>query len=304
MFLVTGATGYLGAVLTALLHERGYEVRAVVRDRGRADVLPDGVVAVEADLDDRESLTRAARGCDGLFHLAASVGHSPQETTRLNVAGTRRVLRAVADADVPRLVYTSSSAAIIDESGLVSEQAENRTALTDAYSTSKAEAEGLVLEAARDGLSAMIVNPTSVYGPSPRGPESYNALFAAAAAGTVTEIVDARIGWVFAADAALGHLLAMEKGSGGRRYVLSGEQAGFGWVLNRYAELVGSPHRVRPLPPGKSLPPEASVHAHRSEVYGKLPPVRVDDAQARALGFAPRGVEEGLQATAAWIADR
>jgi dihydroflavonol-4-reductase len=103
---------------------------------------------------------------------------------------------------------------------------------------------------------------------------------------------------------AQGHLLAFEKGEAGRRYVLCGGVAGFGSVLDRFAELVGSPHRVTALPPGITLPDDAPLFARRSEVYGKLGPVHIDDAQARALGFAPRGVAEGLSVTATWLMDR
>jgi len=301
MLLITGATGYLGSMLVKVLVERGLPVRAVVRSPGRAAVLPTGVEHVFADLDDDDSLARAMRGCDAAFHLAASVGHSPAETRRANVVGTVNVLRAARRSGLRRLVYTSSSAAIIDASGLVSERAPNRTALTDPYSTSKAEAEGLVFAAVQDGLDATIVNVVNAYGPSPRGPLSYNGLFLAAARGEIAEIVDAPVGWVLAEDVALGHLLAFEKGEPGRRYVLCGEVAGFGRVLDRFAELAGTPHRPRRLPPGTTLPEGAPLFAQRSEVYGRLGPVRIDDAGARALGFSPRGVEEGLALTAAWM---
>jgi dihydroflavonol-4-reductase len=103
---------------------------------------------------------------------------------------------------------------------------------------------------------------------------------------------------------AAGHLLAYQRGESGRRYVLCGEVAPFGAVLHRYAELVGSPHRVRLLPPGSELGADAPTFARRSEVYGKLGPVRVQDRQARALGFYPRGVEDGLRLTATWLTDR
>jgi dihydroflavonol-4-reductase len=237
-----------------------------------------------------------------VFHLAASVGNSAEQTRRLNVLGTQAVLDAARAAGVQRFVHTSSAAAIVDSTGLVSERAAAETALTDPYSTTKAEAERLVLASARDGgLEAVVVSPLMIYGPSPAGPHSYNALFAAAARGEVTEVVDAQVGWVLASDVALGHLLAYQCGEPGRRYVLCGEVAGFGDVLHRYAELVGSPHRVRALPPGSSLGPDASTFASRSEVYGKLGPVRVDDAGARALGFAPIGLADGLARTAAWL---
>ncbi|MCU1654973.1 MAG: hypothetical protein JWQ60_6122 [Pseudonocardia sp.] len=313
MLLVTGATGYVGAALVALLRERGLAVRAAVRTPERAGLLPPGVPWVVAELTDPAAMRRAAEGCEGVFHLAASVGRSAEETRRLNVVGTTTVLAAARAAGVRRFVHTSSGAAIVDSTGLVSEHATGSTALVDPYSTSKAEAERLVLAAngisagngagngAGDALETVVLNPAGIYGPSPAGPSSYNALFAAAARGEVAEVVDATVGWVLAEDVALGHLLAYRHGRGGQRYVLCGEIAGFGAVLHRYAELVGSPHRVRALPPGSSLGPDASTFASRSEVYGKLGPVRVDDTGARALGFEPTGLADGLARTAAWM---
>jgi dihydroflavonol-4-reductase len=313
MLLVTGATGYVGAALVALLRERGLAVRAAVRTPERARLLPPGVPWAVAELTDPAAMRRAAEGCEGVFHLAASVGRSAEETRRLNVVGTATVLAAARAAGVRRFVHTSSGAAIVDSTGLVSEHATGSTALVDPYSTSKAEAERLVLAAngisagngagngAGDALETVVLNPASIYGPSPAGPSSYNALFAAAARGEVAEVVDATVGWVLAEDVALGHLLAYRHGRGGQRYVLCGEIAGFGAVLHRYAELVGSPHRVRALPPGSSLGPDASTFASRSEVYGKLGPVRVDDTGARALGFEPTGLADGLARTAAWM---
>jgi dihydroflavonol-4-reductase len=302
MLLVTGATGYLGSALVALLTDAGLPVRATVRSEARASVLPEGVEHAFAALGDEQSLVDAMQGCEGVFHLAASLGPSPEDTRRSNVDGTARVLAAATRAGVRRVVYTSSSAAIVAASGLVSEQAPNETALVDPYSTTKAEAEGLVFAAVAGGLDACIVNPVNVYGPSPYGPGSYNGLFLAAARGEVTEIVDAPVGWVLAEDVARGHLLAFEKGEAGRRYVLCGEVAPFGRVLGRFAELTGSLHRVTTRPPGTTLPDDASLFARRSEVYGKLGAVHVDDAQARAAGFAPRGIDEGLAITAAWLA--
>ncbi|WP_445185970.1 NAD-dependent epimerase/dehydratase family protein [Pseudonocardia sp. Cha107L01] len=259
MLLVTGATGYVGAALVALLRERGLAVRAAVRTPERAGLLPPGVPWVVAQLTDPAAMRRAAEGCEGVFHLAACVGRSAEETRRLNVVGTATVL---------------ISAGIGAGNG-----AGNW---------------------AGDALETGVLNPASIYGPSPAGPSSYNALFAAAR-GEVAEVVDATVGWVLAEDVALGHLLAYRHGRGGQRYVLCGEIAGFGAVLHRYAELVGSPHRVRALPPGSSLGPDASTFASRSEVYGKLGPVRVDDTGARALGFEPTGLADGLARTAAWM---
>ena len=301
MLLLTGATGFIGSALLQLAMAQGRAVRAVVRDAARAAALPTGVDVAVADLDDVAALERAARGCSGVLHVAGTVGGTPEQTRAVNVEGTRAVLAAAVAAGVPRFVLTSSGAAIIDATGLVTEHPTNPPAMTDPYSLSKSAAEELVLAAAADGLGATIVNPVSVYGPSPAGPLSYNSLFLSAARGEIAEVVDAPVGWLLAADAAAGHLLALDHGRPGSRYVLCGEVAPFGRMLNTFARLVGG-RQTTTLAPGSALGPGAGTWARRSEVYGNLPPVRIDDAGARALGFAPRSVDEGLAETAAWVA--
>jgi dihydroflavonol-4-reductase len=301
VLLITGATGYLGSTLVDLAVRDGRDVRALARDPRKAEaLLPAGIDVAVGDLTDVNSLERAVRGCSSVLHVAGSVGGSPDETRRANLDGTAAVLAAARASGVERFVYTSSGAAVIDAAGLIAEHPTAPPALTDPYSLSKAAAEELVQAAAADGLRAVIVSPVSIYGPSPSGPLSYNSLFLAAARGAVAAVVDARVGWVLAEDAAAGHLLALDHGEPGRRYVLCGEVASYGRMLHTFADLVGG-QRVRVLPPGSSLGPDADTYARRSEVYGKFPAVRVDDAGARALGFAPSGVDEGLARTAAWV---
>lgn len=307
MLLVTGGTGFVGSAVTTLLVEQGYDVRALVRDPSRAGMLPEAVDRVAGDLADVDALTGAMDGCDGVFHLAAAVGAPGAEAHDLNVGGTARVVEAARRAGVRRLVHTSTSAAICvasdgDGPSLVDEDATGDTSLTDTYSVTKAAAERVVLEAVADGgLDAVIATLVNVYGPSPRGPRSYNQLFAAAARGEVGDIVDTTVGWTLATDVARGQLAAYERGTAGHRYVLCGELASYPYVLDTYCELVGSPHRVRELPPGSELGPDAPPFADRSVVYGHLGGYRVQDAGARSLGFAPAGIDEGLAATARWL---
>jgi dihydroflavonol-4-reductase len=78
MLMTTGATGYLGSALVHLLVRRGYDVRAVVRDRARAEaLLPPGVELAVTDLGDVDGLRRAAAGCSAVLHLAGTVGGTP-----------------------------------------------------------------------------------------------------------------------------------------------------------------------------------------------------------------------------------
>lgn len=304
MLLVTGATGFLGSALVHLAVREGYDVRVTVRDARRAaELLPAGVDVAVADLFDPAALERAARGCTAVVHLAGAVGGSPEELHRTNVDGTAAVLAAARTAGASRFVFTSSGAAVMDSSGLMAEEPSGPPALGDPYSRSKAAAEELVLAAAAEGMGAVVASPVSVYGPSPAGPQSYNALFLSAARGEVDAVVDAPMAWVLAEDAAVGHLLVLERGTPGRRYVLCGEVAPFGSVLHAFADQVGG-EKVTVLPPGSSLGPDAGTFARRSEVYGRFPPVTVDDSGARTLGFTPRGIEEGIAETAAWLTSR
>ncbi len=302
--MTTGATGYLGSALVDLLVHRGYEVRAVVRDRDRAAaLLPPGVELAVTDLGDADGLRRAAEGCSAVIHVAGAVGGTPEDIRRVNVGGTRAVLAATTAAGVPVMVHTGSSAALMDATGLMAEEPVAPPALTDPYSAAKAEAEVAVLAAAADGLDVRIVSPVGIYGPSPLGPHSYTGLLLAAARGEVPEVVDATVGWVLADDVAAGMVLALERGLPGRRYLLCGETASYRRVLHAFADLTGGT-RVRTLPPGSTLGPDAGTFARRSEVYGGFPPVRVADAGARALGFAPTGIEEGLARTVDWLRSR
>ena len=146
-----------------------------------------------------------------------------------------------------------------------------------------------------------ICNVVNAYGPSPRGPMSYNLLIRAACDGSLREVVDARVGWVLAEDVARGHLLAYERGAAGKRYVLCGEVATFPRFLSVAKRLWGSAAPLTVLPPGSDLPPDAHFFAGRSRVYGKLGPVSVVDANARAIGFAPRDIEAGMALTVPWM---
>jgi len=124
---VTGASGYIGSHIVRALLERGYEVRACVRDlhnRAKVDHLfafkdqgyAGRLTVVRADLTESGSYDAAFAGCRAVFHAAAALGHnheSPQEVYDVSLHGTVSVLDSVkAAGTVRRVIFTSSAAAV------------------------------------------------------------------------------------------------------------------------------------------------------------------------------------------------
>jgi len=259
--LVTGATGFVGAaVARALLGER-WQVRVLAR-RGsdRRNLQNLDVEVSEGDLGDSGSLERAAQGCEGVFHVAADYrlgAPDPTQLYRVNVDGTRNVLSAAQRAGVRRIVYTSSVATIgIPADGTPGdERTESSLAnMIGHYKRSKYLAEEVVREAARGGLSVVIVSPSTPVGPGDVKPTPTGQLVLDAAAGKMPAYVDTGLNIVHVDDVAAGHLLAYERGTPGERYILGGQDLSLREILEMIARLERrAPPRVR-LPYGLVLP--------------------------------------------------
>src|SRR5262245_7568251 len=110
---VTGATGFVGRHLVATLVQRGHRVRALVRTRRRARVLPSrGVDVVTGSLSDTSALAELCRGAAGVAHLVAIIAESPAAGfTAVHVEGTRALLAAARSAGVTRIVHMSAMGA-------------------------------------------------------------------------------------------------------------------------------------------------------------------------------------------------
>ena len=270
--LVTGATGFVGAAVARSLLKERWQVRVLARkgsDRRNLKGLP--VDVVEGDLTDASSLQRAAQGCEALFHVAADYrlgARDPSQLYRANVDGTRNVLDAARRACVQRIVYTSSVATIgIPGDGTPGdEQTPNSLSnMIGHYKRSKYLAEEVVREAARDGMSVVIVSPSTPVGPGDLKPTPTGQLVLDAAAGRMPAYVDTGLNIVHVDDVANGHLLAYERGNAGERYILGGQDMSLREILATIAKLAGrAPPRVR-LPYGVVLP-----IAYLAEGFAKL----------------------------------
>jgi len=319
--LVTGGTGFVGGAVVRELLDAGHELRVLARagsDRRNLAGLP--VDVIEGDLRDRASLERALRGCRALFHVAADYrlwARRPAELYRTNVDGTRELMRAAGLAGVQRVVYTSSVATlgVRADGGAADEDTPVREAdMIGHYKRSKFLAEALVRELIeKEGLPAVIVNPSMPVGPGDIKPTPSGRLIRDAAYGRMPAYVDAGLNVVHVADVARGHRLAFEHGRPGERYILGGEDMTLERILATIAALCDRRAPALRLPHALVLPvavlSEAWAWLGGGEPRATVAGVRMarkrmyfSSAKARAqLGYSHRPAAEALGDAVAWF---
>lgn len=288
---VTGGGGFIGLHVTRELRALGAEVR-------------DEFV----DLLDRDRLRRAIAGCDAVFHLAALYSYDAPaaELERVNVEGTRVVLDLCAREGVRRLVHTSTCGTCGPVAGRPATEADGPPAweLTVPYKRTKLEAERLVLAAAREGLDAVVVNPTTPVGDGDRFPTPTGRMIEGVATGRYraylgtigVNVVDVR-------DVARGHVLAFERGVRGERYLLGGADLTLRDLFHAVADLAGRPRPRLRVPYAAARAAAWAGLASAHEVRLARLPMYFSWAKAeRELGYCPgpvgpalaRAVEEAL----------
>ena len=254
MILVTGGSGFVGAAVVRQLLAAGHAVRALIRPTSvRANLDGLAVEIVQGDLRDAASLGRAMAGIRFVFHVAADYrlwARRPEEIVRTNVEGTRALMEAALGAGVERIVYTSSVATLkarldggpSDETSLL-----EPASAVGAYKYSKVVAERLVeTMVAERKLPAVIVNPSTPIGPRDVRPTPTGRIIIEAAAGRMPAYVDTGLNLVHVDDVAIGHLLALDKGRIGERYILGGQDVLLGDMLREIARQTGrSPPKLR-----------------------------------------------------------
>lgn len=252
---VTGGTGFIGANLVRLLLENGYSVKALVRPKSSLDNLKGlDIDVVTGDLNDPD-LPQLMQGSQVLFHVAAhySLWQSDEKILyESNVLGTRQVLAAARKAKIDRTVYTSSVAAIgVGKNGEPVDETHQTPVeqLVGYYKKSKYWAEQEAIKAVKMGQDVVIVNPTAPIGAFDIKPTPTGDIILRFLRRQMPAYVDTGLNFVDVLDVAGGHILALEKGKTGHRYILGNENLSFKALLTLLEEITGlkAPQNTVPL---------------------------------------------------------
>jgi len=316
--LVTGATGFVGSAVIRAMAARGARLRAFARPASDlANLQGVDCEVARGDMTDPASLNDAMAGARFVFHVAADYrlwARDPAEIMRANLEGTRAVMAAARAAGVEKIVYTSSVATLRADREAVDET----SPLADGegvgvYKQSKVAAERLVEQMIAEGLPAVIVQPSTPIGPRDIKPTPTGRILVEAASGRIPAFVDTGLNLVHVEDVAEGHLLALEGGPVGERYILGGQDASLKTLLADIAELTGRKAPTIGLPRAPLYPLAFAAEAV-ARVTGREPFVTRDaldmaahrmfftSAKAeRELGYRARPYREALADALAWF---
>jgi dihydroflavonol-4-reductase len=314
--LVTGATGFVGWHVARKAIERGHRVRALVRGSSKLREI-DAETAI-GDLRDPESLQRAVAGCGVVFHVAADYRlwvRDPREMYRSNAEGTRNLLRAAKEAGVERVVYTSTVGCIgIPPGGEGTEESPVGLAdMTGAYKRSKFQAEEVARGFASDGLPVVVVNPTAPVGDHDFKPTPTGQVIVDFLKGDMPAYIDTGLNLVDVQDVAEGHLLALEHGRPGERYILGCQNLTLEEILGRLARISGRRAPRWRIPYAVAYAAGA-VSTAWAGMTGRTPRAPLDAVRmakkkmyashakaARELGYSPGPVDVALERAVAWF---
>ncbi|MGA8745679.1 MAG: NAD-dependent epimerase/dehydratase family protein [Solirubrobacterales bacterium] len=315
---VTGGTGFIGGEVVRQLRARGDQVSCLVRSREKSGPLADlGCELVPGDLGDAKAIRAGMEGSEAVIHAAAvyEVGIPASQRAAMreaNVGGTERVLGAALEAGIAKVVYVSTVGAFGNTHGKVVDESYEHPGdeFTSCYEETKWEAHQVAKRMIRDqGLPCTIVQPGGVYGPGDTS--SVAELLNQFLAGRMPLIPFPELGICLShvEDIAAGILLALDRGKPGEVYVLSGPVVTVREAIGVVAALTGrkAPKHAIPTPMMKAMIPIGPLVG---KMMGQPPNLRElissadgvtfwasHEKASRELGYAPRGLEQGLRET-------
>jgi dihydroflavonol-4-reductase len=252
---ITGATGFVGGHVAKAYAAEGAILRLLTRQTSRLDSLA-GIDAemVTGDLREPEKLRSALTGCDALVHVAADYRlwvRDPDQMYAANVAGTRELLKLAREVGVQRVVYTSSVATMgfKADGSIVNE--DSPVALGEMighYKRSKFLGEMEAIQAAKAGQHVMILNPTTPIGAGDAKPTPTGRIIVDFLNKKFPAYVDTGLNLVDVDEVARMHVVALERGTPGERYILGGENLTLKQILDRMSTITGLPSPTMKVP--------------------------------------------------------
>jgi dihydroflavonol-4-reductase len=318
---ITGATGFVGGHVARLYAAEGASLRLLTRQTSRLDSLA-GLDAemVKGDLREPENLRSALSGCDALVHVAADYRlwvRDPEQMYAANVEGTRELLKLAREVGVQRVVYTSSVATMGFKADGTIVNEETPVALADMighYKRSKFLGELEAIRAAKAGQHVMILNPTTPIGPGDAKPTPTGRIIVDFLNRKFPAYVDTGLNLVDVTEVARMHVVALERGTPGERYILGGENLTLKQILDRMSAITGLPSPKRKVPHAVAMAfalfdetitgklrgrePRATVEAVR---MGKKVMFASSAKAERELGFQVLPVYPALRAAIDWF---
>ena len=317
---ITGATGFVGSHVARMAAQQGAELRLLARKTSNTANLPPSAEVVVGDLREPAGFATALRGCDALIHVAADYRlwvPDPAEMYKANVDGTRELLQLAREAGVPRVVYTSSVATmgfktdgtVVDEATPVSE-----ADMIGHYKRSKWMAEQVALQAARAGQNVMVLNPTTPIGAMDTKPTPTGRIVVDFLKGNFPAYTETGLNLVDVEEIARMHLVALERGRVGERYILGGENLTLKQILDRLAAITGLPSPTMKVPHAVAMAYAFFEETLTGKLRGKEPRATVEavrmgkkmmfasSAKAeRDLGLVVKPVDAALLSALEWF---
>lgn len=326
--LVTGANGFLGARLVRKLVERGERVKAFVRpgaDLSELRDLPEEQVKIaQGDARIQDRVYAALSGCDRLYHVAGSFSLDERGRSDIFdncVTATDATLLAAERRGLKKIVCTSSVASLgsSPEPTLLDESGEFELTDPNAYAAAKYEAEQVALGRAEQGLPVVVVCPSFLVGPGDHKPTPagrFVTTYLGHSPSFRVPIPPGGFSYVDVDDAAEGHILAMEKGTVGERYVLGGENLTNREVVQLLSDVTGLAEPGEDVSRGKAHF-AANVAAFLSLWSGEAPLINhrlienyfdsyvfVSSEKAkRELGYVTRPARAAFARSCRWFLD-
>jgi dihydroflavonol-4-reductase len=318
---LTGATGFVGSHVAQAYAAQGADLRLLTRSTSKLAAI-EGIAAevIVGDLRQPESLRAALRGCDALVHVAADYRlwvRDPDAMYAANVAGTRELLRIAREEHIAKVVYTSSVATMgFKADGTIVDEA-TPVSLADMighYKRSKFLGEQEAIAAARTGQHVMILNPTTPIGPGDAKPTPTGRIFVDFLNRRFPAYVDTGLNLVDVSEVARMHVVALEHGKPGERYILGGENLTLKQILDRMSAITGLPSPTMKVPHAVAMAFAFFDETFTGKLRGKEPRATVEAVRmgrkfmyassAKAehdLGFRVLPVYHAMRAAIEWF---